>query len=186
MTVKKIAFASPWFTVCESETKPEWGLAEGLFFTIQSHDGVVILPITDSGQIVMVRQFRPARNQFSLELPAGFIDEGETPEVSARRELLEETGYGGGVFIPLGIGGLALNRDSARQNMFVAKGVTKLTTKSEEALETLLVNSDDLPEKLLSEEFEQLASMGVMMFANLLGHIKFNWLNKGNDNEYDK
>ena len=46
-------------------------------------------------QIVLVSQFRPPTGQTCLELPAGLIDRGETPDEAALRELYEETGYRG-------------------------------------------------------------------------------------------
>ena len=42
---------------------------------------------------LVVSQFRPPLNGYSIEFPAGLIDEGEKPEDAARRELTEETGY---------------------------------------------------------------------------------------------
>ena len=61
---------------------------------ILEHNGAaVLLPITKQGKIVLVRQWRQARKQFMLELPAGKVDPGETFEETATRELQEETGY---------------------------------------------------------------------------------------------
>jgi 8-oxo-dGTP pyrophosphatase MutT (NUDIX family) len=54
--------------------------------------------VSESPCILLVRQFRPAMNAFCLELPAGFIDAGETPSEAALRELKEETGFIGSVF----------------------------------------------------------------------------------------
>lgn len=56
-------------------------------------DSVAVLPIHDDGTVVFVRQFRPAVGVDLLEVPAGVIDPGEMPEVTAARELEEEIGY---------------------------------------------------------------------------------------------
>ncbi len=58
------------------------------------HPGAaVLLPVTNDGRVVLVRQFRYAAGEFLLEAPAGTIDPGERPEETASRELVEETGY---------------------------------------------------------------------------------------------
>ena len=56
-------------------------------------DAVGILPIDASGNVYLVRQYRPAIRQTTLEIPAGVIDPGETPLETARRECAEEIGY---------------------------------------------------------------------------------------------
>lgn len=58
------------------------------------HPGAVaLIPITDDGKLVMVEQYRKALGTTLLEVPAGKLEPGEAPEVTARRELEEETGY---------------------------------------------------------------------------------------------
>lgn len=58
------------------------------------HPGAVaIIPITQEGKIVMVKQFRKPLEKEIIEIPAGKLEEGELPEITARRELEEETGY---------------------------------------------------------------------------------------------
>ena len=47
----------------------------------------------ETTKTLVISQFRPPLNTWSIEFPAGLIDEGETPEEAARRELAEETGY---------------------------------------------------------------------------------------------
>ncbi len=60
---------------------------------IISHPGAsVVIPISDSGELYMVRQYRKPIEKESLEIPAGKLDEGEDPKKCAERELEEETG----------------------------------------------------------------------------------------------
>jgi ADP-ribose pyrophosphatase len=54
---------------------------------------IAVLPLLDDGRIVLVRQFRKAAEKVLLEVPAGGVDDGETPEDAVHREMVEETGY---------------------------------------------------------------------------------------------
>jgi ADP-ribose pyrophosphatase len=53
---------------------------------------VVLVPVPEPGKIILIRQYRHAVNAFLWELPAGSVDEGESPEDAARRECHEEIG----------------------------------------------------------------------------------------------
>ncbi|MFQ5576715.1 MAG: NUDIX hydrolase [Anaerolineae bacterium] len=77
---------------------------------IRTPGAVVIVPVTDTDQIRMVKQFRAAAGRWLVELPAGTLNPGEDPADAAPRELLEETGdraanwrYLGGFFAAPGI-----------------------------------------------------------------------------------
>ena len=61
-----------------------------------------IVPLLDDGRVVLIRQYRPIVGGEIWELPAGTIETGEAPEVCARRELVEESGYEAGRLDPLG------------------------------------------------------------------------------------
>lgn len=64
------------------------------FREIVKHPGAVaVLPFTREGKLVLVRQFRKALEKEIFEIPAGKLEANEPPEVCARRELEEETGY---------------------------------------------------------------------------------------------
>lgn len=66
----------------------------------QQYAGVVAL--TKDNQVVVTRQYRPGPEQIFTEIPGGFVDDGETPEQAATRELTEESGYKAGSLTYLG------------------------------------------------------------------------------------
>jgi ADP-ribose pyrophosphatase len=61
-----------------------------------------VVPVSDEGKIVFVRNYRPPVRASLLELPGGAIDRGEAPRAAARRELEEETGYHAGELRSIG------------------------------------------------------------------------------------
>jgi ADP-ribose pyrophosphatase len=65
------------------------------YYDFINHIGAAaVVPITEDGKILMVKQYRNALDQFTLEVPAGALDAvGEPPIECASRELEEETGY---------------------------------------------------------------------------------------------
>ncbi|MCF6268997.1 MAG: NUDIX hydrolase [Melioribacteraceae bacterium] len=69
---------------------------------IHHNGGAVILPITNSGKLVLIKQFRYPLQEILIEAPAGKLEIGEDPMVCATRELTEETGYTAKKVTPLG------------------------------------------------------------------------------------
>lgn len=87
----KKAFFNKWVVISEIiYRKPNGQLIN--YFVNQGSDIVSILGITKKGTIVCVKQFRPAVNTVTIDLPGGAVDQGELPEQSAYREFYEETG----------------------------------------------------------------------------------------------
>jgi ADP-ribose pyrophosphatase len=85
-------YQSPWcaFRVDEIELP---GGARIEYGVLESGGFAAVVPVTEGGDVVLVRQWRQARDAFTLELPSGGVDAGEEPERAASRELFEETGY---------------------------------------------------------------------------------------------
>jgi 8-oxo-dGTP pyrophosphatase MutT (NUDIX family) len=80
---------------------PEGGAAE-TFYCIEAPDWINVIPLTRNDEVLFVRQYRFGVRGFTLEIPGGMCDPGETPLVAARRELREETGHDAGELIELG------------------------------------------------------------------------------------
>lgn len=69
------------------------------FDVVQNGDYVTIAAFTKAKEAILVRQFRPGPERELISFPEGYLESGESPEVAARRELIEETGYQAGKII---------------------------------------------------------------------------------------
>lgn len=86
------------------ETLELEGGKEGFYSYVKfAKVGVCILPVLDTGEILLIEQYRRPFHEWLYELPAGTVDEGEQPEETARRELLEETGCVADRLVPWGL-----------------------------------------------------------------------------------
>src|SRR5580704_5986975 len=86
---EEVVFSTKWFELVAkhppSYTEPH--------YSIRALDYVGIVAQDTQGNLLLVRQLRPAVGGMTLEIPCGHVEVGETPETAARKELLEETGY---------------------------------------------------------------------------------------------
>lgn len=86
-----------WFNLRSDAVVKGNGQTMEPYYVLEYSHWVNILPITNDGRVILVRQYRHALGQFSIELPGGIMDAHEiNPMEAARRELLEETGYSAG------------------------------------------------------------------------------------------
>lgn len=107
VTGSREVLATPWFRLVAKEVP---ALGADAYYALEIQDYVTVLARAVDGRYLAIRQFRPAVEAFTLELPSGCVDRGETPEAAARRELLEETGYEAGSLEVLG----SLHTDTGR------------------------------------------------------------------------
>jgi len=86
---EEIVFTTKWFAIA-AKTVAGGGDPH---YVLQTNDFVSIVATDLGGRLLLVRQFRTAADRVTLEIPSGHVEEGETPEEAARKELLEETGH---------------------------------------------------------------------------------------------
>ena len=92
---------------------------------IEHPGAVMIIPLLDSGELVMERQYRYALRRDVLELPAGKIDAGEPPLECGKRELLEETGYVASSWRHLATTHPVVGYSDERIEIYLAQGLTQ-------------------------------------------------------------
>ena len=140
-------FRRPWLTARRDKVRLPNGKINPEFYVLEYPTWVNIIAITTTGQFVLIRQYRHGIGETNFEIVAGVCEDGEEPVDAARRELLEESGYGGGEWKEL----MAISGNSSTTNnlthCFVATGVEHIGSQHLDATEDIeihLVSRDEL------------------------------------------
>lgn len=123
------------------------------FFVIEAPDWVNVVPVTATGQVVCIRQYRPGTDAVTLEVPGGMVDPGEAPQQAARRELREETGYDAEAWADLGAVAPNPALQDNRCHTVLARGAYRdgpQRLDGAEEIDVVLVDRADLP-RLVAE-----------------------------------
>jgi 8-oxo-dGTP pyrophosphatase MutT (NUDIX family) len=137
----------PWYTVRVDRVQLPNGHVIPKYWVSEYRPWVNVVALTEQDQVVLIRQYRHGIEKVAWEIPAGTTDpEDRSLEEAARRELREETGYGGGRWSLL----TTLSANPALQNnlttTFLAEGVTRLGDAAPEANEEMTVRLAPLAE----------------------------------------
>jgi len=117
---------------------------------VMRHPGAAaVVPITDDGNVILVRQYRYPFASVMLEIPAGKLDPGEDPVVCARRELLEETGYEAEEFVSLGVFYPSVAVLDEKIHLYLAR---KMTFRAVNPDDDEFLNVEERPLELLVKE----------------------------------
>lgn len=129
----RLAFECPWFRVRQDEVRLPGG--EEITYNVVEHDGwAMIVPILEDGRVLMERIYRWTLDDWLLECPSGGCD-GDAPEVAARRELEEETGYRSTSLEHLGNFAASDGYTNERYDIYLARDVRPDGTMKREATE---------------------------------------------------
>ncbi len=163
ITSRFVEFATPWFNLVAKRTHVD----DSPYYSLRMPDCVSVIALTAGEQIVLVRQYRPAVERYTLELPSGQVEANETPEQAARRELAEETGYHAESMELLG----ALLTDTGRHEnslwCYLAKAVMPSdgVCKPEPGIETVLLHRYDLLDLICAGEYNHALDLAALLLA---------------------
>ena len=133
---------------------------------------VVIAPIDEDGNVVMVRQYRYPVEEALLEVPAGMVEPGEDPDDCAQRELQEETGYRANDLRSLGGFWSTPGYSSEYKYAYVARGLvpSKLEADYDEDIAVERYPLSEIPAMIREGRIRDAKSIAVLlMAANLDG-----------------
>ncbi|MCX7819239.1 MAG: NUDIX hydrolase [Kiritimatiellae bacterium] len=156
---RRIADFSPFLMLEARRVRTPDGRLVDPWTWIDTPDYVNVFAVTTICQLVALEVHKYAVGCSSLALPGGFIEPHEQPETAARRELQEETGYGGGRWRPLGTYVVDANRGAGRAHFFLALDVVPQGPTVDDDLEhpsVRLLSPAELDEALSHAAFRAL------------------------------
>lgn len=162
-------FRRPWLTARRDRVRLPDGTIHPEYYVLEYPTWINVIAITTEGQYVMVKQYRHGLGIVATELCAGVVEDGEDPLAGAQRELLEETGFGGGEWELT----MVLSANPSSQNnlayCYTARGVTRISGQHLDATEDIrveLLSREQMLEMLRTDQLKQ-----ALMAAPLWRHF---------------
>lgn len=157
-----------YFTARQDTCEMPDGTIVDPYFVVELPTSVCALPITENNEVVLVRQYRHPIGATILEIPGGFVDEGEDMEKAMARELLEETGYAFNEFEYLGK--IAANPGVLNNYtcLYLARGGKKVAVQKldhNEEIEIVTVSLDELKRMVRDNEIVQALHLSCIFYA---------------------
>ena len=160
---------NPYCKVRRDEIQLPNGKVIDDFFVHVKPDVALVLAITSDREIVFVKQYRHAMNNFFIELPAGGFDPTqEAPEVAAMREFTEETGYAVKNMQKIATLYDRPSKDTNQTHVFLAENAIAIGEQNldpTEEIEVLLIPVDSVLEKISSGEISVMGTVTALLLG---------------------
>jgi UDP-N-acetyl-D-mannosaminuronic acid dehydrogenase len=165
----RVCFTSPWIDLvavpCGNDSNDE-------HYVVKTKDYVSIVALLGGDRVILVRQFRPAVGAETIEIPAGHVELGQTPEAAARQELLEETGYSAGAVELLGTLHPDTGRLGNRHWCFLATDLERVgEPASDEVAMPMVATLAELRDMTLDGRFNHAQSVAAVHLAVTAGRL---------------
>jgi ADP-ribose pyrophosphatase len=163
---------APWIRLIAEDVELPDGRIVNDYLRIESPDFAAIVPVNTSNEIGLIRSYKHGVGKVDLQPPAGYLEAGEDPLMTAKRELREETGCESAHWHALGSFTVAGNRGAGQAHLFLAtdcKVVSAPDPGDLERQELLWVPIDEVRQRWARGQFHQLAAIAALGLA--LAHL---------------
>ena len=130
-------YRDEWLTLRSDTVMLPNGLTLSPYHTIECPDWINVIAISRADDIILLEEYRHGAKQTILQVPGGHVEADETPETTAKRELLEEAGYSGGRWYKLGTLFPVASRFTNQLHTFLALDVIKVASPTPAAGEII-------------------------------------------------
>jgi ADP-ribose pyrophosphatase len=164
---------SQWMDLIAREVELAPGEPPQIYHAVGQLDYLAILALIPDGRVPIVRQYRPAFEAFTWELPAGLVERGKDPAQACARELQEETGYLARAIFSLGAPlAPCTGRLSNRIHSFFVEASDRAADFTPEpGIAVVLKTPAELAAMITASEFVQQLHLGALMLAELRGFM---------------
>jgi ADP-ribose pyrophosphatase len=141
------------------------------FEIIHHPGGAAVLPVLPDGQVLLIKQFRPAIGTMIYEIPAGRLEPNESPQECAGRELIEEVGYSASQITPLGGLWSTVGFCDEYIHLFLGQGLiaAEQSLEPDEVIELCPMSLDEALQRVKNDEIldskTQLALLRYQLFC---------------------
>ena len=169
-------YRRPWLTARKDVVRLPNGTIHNEYYVLEYPTWINVIALTPEGKFVMVKQYRHGLGIVGTELCAGVAEEGEEPLEAAKRELLEETGFGGGEWEL----NMVLSANPSSQNnlsySYIARGVVPMTEQHLDETEDIkveILSEDEVWDLLINDRMKQaLMAAPLWKYFALTGTIR--------------
>jgi ADP-ribose pyrophosphatase len=134
-------------------------------------DSATILPVFSDGSLLMIEAYRRGVDEYLLDLPSGLIEDNEKPYETAKRELLQETGYSCRTLDHMGWFYTWPSKSNQKSYLFLAKGLEKTSRQNLDAIENInikIITKDEIRLKLINREIKNAGAVCALFYGYLL------------------